>query len=390
MTLYYNKKMYFAIAYASFYAVYAVIVPYLPILLREMAYGPSMVGILLGVFEAAGIAGPFIFGYWADKRGEYKTGLVFSHLLTFLPIIPLILVHNPFLTGIILIPMGIGFRSIVPLLDTVTTIGIGSDGNYGRVRLGGTIGFCCMLFVLQLTPWVKPTNQINIALWAGFITLLSAGSVIIIPQKYTNIGRQKHEKHQKKRSLSSVLVLGLIAMAFSRLGIVPVISFFSLFLTESLHWHAVGFMWALASITEIPAMLVSKRLINRIGSLPLLLVSSLSISIRLLICVLFPTRAGIIIAQLFHCISYGLFQPVAIAYITECVPPQQRAMGMSLYVSLGVGLPTLIGNILGGIIIEQMGYRALFGIFSVFPVLSLGLYFPLVLARKGRRNYDLP
>jgi PPP family 3-phenylpropionic acid transporter len=47
---------------------------------------------------------------------------------------------------------------------------------------------------------------------------------------------------------------------------------------------------------------------------------------------------------------------------------------MSLYLSLGTGLPTLVGNILGGYIIDHGGYRVLFGSFIVFPVLALGLY----------------
>jgi PPP family 3-phenylpropionic acid transporter len=62
-------------------------------------------------------------------------------------------------------------------------------------------------------------------------------------------------------------------------------------------------------------------------------------------------------------------------------------MGMSLYVSIGTGLPTLVGNMLGGIVIERLGYRALFGIFALVPLIALGVYVLFVLAKKNKRGY---
>jgi MFS family permease len=59
---------------------------------------------------------------------------------------------------------------------------------------------------------------------------------------------------------------------------------------------------------------------------------------------------------------------------------------MSLYLSLGTGLPTLAGNILGGYLIDHAGYRTLFGSFTIFPVLALGLYWFTALHRKGGEN----
>jgi PPP family 3-phenylpropionic acid transporter len=99
-----------------------------------------------------------------------------------------------------------------------------------------------------------------------------------------------------------------------------------------------------------------------------------AITIRLLLYALFPTPAGIIAAQCMHSLCYGLFHPAAITFISSCVPPERRALGMSLYLSLGTGLPNLIGNIAGGFIIENLGYHALFGLFALFPVIAIIFY----------------
>ncbi|MDR1444340.1 MAG: hypothetical protein LBI94_05630, partial [Treponema sp.] len=47
---------------------------------------------------------------------------------------------------------------------------------------------------------------------------------------------------------------------------------------------------------------------------------------------------------------------------------------MTLYLSLGTGLPTLVGNILGGFIVEYFGYPALYGSYTVFAVMAAVLY----------------
>jgi PPP family 3-phenylpropionic acid transporter len=53
---------------------------------------------------------------------------------------------------------------------------------------------------------------------------------------------------------------------------------------------------------------------------------------------------------------------------------------MTIYLSLGTGLPTFLGNILGGFIVEYLGYRTLFASYAVFPVLAFGVY---LVIRKG-------
>jgi PPP family 3-phenylpropionic acid transporter len=159
-------------------------------------------------------------------------------------------------------------------------------------------------------------------------------------------------------------------------------SFFSLYLVELVKWNAVGFMGALGCIAEIPFMFISQKLINRFGALKLLALSSAALSLRLAMYAIFPFRPGIIVAQLLNCLCYGLFYPAGVAFISSSVPPERRALGMSIYLSIGNGLPTFLGNILGGFIIDHWGYRTLFGSFAVFPLFTLGIYIFMSYKRK--------
>jgi PPP family 3-phenylpropionic acid transporter len=179
--------------------------------------------------------------------------------------------------------------------------------------------------------------------------------------------------------------MGLLVIALSRLAMAPINGFISLAVLEEMHWNAVGLMAALAAVAEVPFMFISGRLIRRFGPFPLVAFASAMVGLRLGLYALFPFRGAVIIGQLLHSLCYGIFHPAAVALIASCVPPERRALGMSLYLSLGTGLPALLGNIAGGIIIEHWGYRVLFTSFISFAVMAVGLY---LFTRFHRRRRD--
>jgi PPP family 3-phenylpropionic acid transporter len=364
-------------SYIATFIAYGAITPYLPLLVRGLGYSPAVVGILLGIFEGAGIAGPFIFGYFADKAGRYKSGLTITYALAAVTIIPLALFIRPWLSVLFIALFAIGFRSTVPLLDAVTTINMGNTGNYGKIRTTGSVSFILAVLFFQWTPFLRPNSSAHIAFW---IALTSAVAMIVMalsPSRYTTGSRSLHRPARGPGSStlwSPLFMVGFILIILSRVAMAPVYSFFPIYLVESLRWDVVGLMFALASASEVPLMFLSKGLIRRFGPLPILAVSTAAIGLRLALYALFPYKGVIIIAQTLHALCFGLFHPAAIALISSCVPPERRALGMSLYLSVGTGLPSLVGNIIGGFIVEHWGYRPLFASFTIFPILGLGLY----------------
>ncbi|MDR0387153.1 MAG: MFS transporter [Treponema sp.] len=376
--------MYMAAPFFFFYIVFAVISPYLAILFRGLGYGPFMIGILLGVFEGAGIAGPFIFGHFADKIGRYKPGLLITNALVLAAALPLALFRNPVVSALFALILGLGFRSALPLMEAVTTIAIGSTGDYGKIRTAGSVSFILMTLFFQAALILPVNTPVNIALWMVITATLTIISIIFIPPSY-EIKRGPGQKGPAKSTRgiwTAMFVAGLVIMALNRLGMSSVYGFLSLYLTESLQWDAVGLMWALASMSEVPFMFLSRRIISRFGAFNCMAVSTAALILRMLLYAFFPFKAGIILAQALHSLCFGLFHPAAISFISTCVPPERRALGMSLYLSLGSGLPTFLGNILGGFIVEYSGYRTMFGVFTVFPVIAVGVYAVTMLQRR--------
>jgi len=76
-------------------AIFAVIGPYLPIMLRSLGYSTILIGIMLAIFEGAGIAGPIVFGHWADRSGKYRLLLLVSCIVPAALAFPLALFVHP-------------------------------------------------------------------------------------------------------------------------------------------------------------------------------------------------------------------------------------------------------------------------------------------------------
>lgn len=371
----------YALAIFTLFAIYGVASPYLQLLVRGLGYGPAAVGLFLGFFEIVGIAGPLAIARFADKSGAYKPALLASAALACLPLVPLVLLRGPLATALSLAFLALGLRSMIPLMDTATVaMASGRAGwDYGRLRAVGSAGFVAVALVLQLIPGFDRSGPERIALWIGGLAAFFGLCLIPLPESGRRAERPAlrrclDESSAAPRGVSGVFVLGLVVIALGRLAMAPISSFFSLYLVDEVRWDAVGGMWALAALSEIPLMILSGKIISRLGPMRSIVLGSAAIALRLAIYALFPSPAGIVAAQLLHSLCYGLFHPAGVAFVTLLVPPERRAQGMAIYVGLGVGLPTFLGSALGGVIVQGWGYRALFASFIAFALAAIGLF----------------
>jgi len=378
-------------SYALAFAVFAVITPYLSIMVRDLGYSHFLVGILLGIFEGAAIAGPFVFGFWADKTCNYRPAIIVSCLLPVLVAIPLVRFIHPALSAIFLAVLAFGFRSTSSLLDSITTIQIGKSGDYGKIRTCGSISFIIFTLFLQWSPFLKPNSAKNIAFWIVVTSLAATIYMFFLPNSLLTFNKQEHKEiddNEKNISLLSIYFIGGFAIIFlCRFAMSSVYTYLPLYLTETLHWNAVGIMFALSSASEVPFMFISVKLIRRFGALPLLALSAAGITVRLLLWAIFPYKPVIIAAQLLHSLCFGIYHPAAVQFIAEVFPAKKRGIGMPVYLALGSGLPALLGNITGGMIVESIGYRPLFAIYAGVAAVSIIIFFVM---KKSSHKQLLP
>lgn len=370
--------------YLSFffvYSIFAIVNPYLQVLLRNSGYSYEAVGILLGIFEVAGIVGPLLVGRIVDKTGRPKDAVLSSTGALALGLILLGRGGPVWLTIFALVIIAFFFRSLIPLVDTVATNRFNGDAQkYSYIRAFGTLGF--VLFSLVYSAIDRPVISDNNSIIRYALLGCLCFFIPVLSWKVEKLPKKKKVQTKTKRApfsvnpwFDSAFAIGLIIIAFNRMSMSVVTSFFSLYLVEELHIYSISLMNAIGAASEILLMLLAGYLIEKKGVLPvfLLLISGIGMALRLLFYARFPTLTGVIIGQLLHSVCFGFFHPAAIQLVARRVKRTHRALGMSMYISLGTGLPTVLGSALGGVVTEKFGYKVLFESFSVFAMISVVL-----------------
>ncbi len=117
----------------------------------------------------------------------------------------------------------------------------------------------------------------------------------------------------------------------------------------------------------------------------MLALSLASISVRLSLFVIAPSIAVVAAAQLLHAFTFGTFHTTAIAYINSTIARERRGLGMALYTTCGVGLPSLLASLVGGFVLQAHGFAVLFLSYATVPVVGI-----VLLAAVGGRVFPRP
>jgi PPP family 3-phenylpropionic acid transporter len=380
-----GKKFIPSFIFSNFFL--AITAPYLIILLRDIGYSPFHIGILLGLCETAGIIAPFALGYGADKTGNYRPVLILSCIVPVLVAYPLVIWVHPVASAVFLFLIAFGIRSLISLIDAITTVQIGTSGNYGKFRMWGSIAFVALTLFFQWTPFLRPDDAPTISLWIAVISALCVIPILALPSYLLKVSPEAPVKDQNPEEKTipaafAYIFCGFAVIFLSRFGMTAVITYLPLYMIEVIEWDAFALMFAIAAIAEVPLLLFAKKLICRFNSMSMLVLSAVSVSIRLLILAFLPFKPWIVVSSLLHSICFGVYHPAAIHFITTVFPVEQRGRGMSMYMIMGTGLPSIAGIMLGGAIIEGLGYGPLFILYAAISGLSVICYGLLRLRRS--------
>lgn len=380
------------------FCIYGVVNTYLPVFLSTLGYSVPEIGLLMGCFEAAGLSIPVLVSSRVDKKGTHGRTVILLCVLIILVLPPLVLIRHFLVTAIFLGLLAVGFKGSVPLLDVLISRDLGDDtSNYGEIRVIGSIGFVFVALLLQFTSMVNPDSARSIASAIIVPSLLVIISMITIPKLLkrnpapsipeveTGFIRRCREQ---LGHFPPAFWFGIFLIFLGFLGLTPSQRFFSLYVRDYLGMESYAGLWALSAAAEIPFMFFSGFFIRKYGTEKLLVVSLVAITVRNLVYALFPTFGGAVAGQLFHSVCFGLFHPAAVVFISERVPRRFLAVGLTLYTSFSMGLASVIGNVMGGFVIDWFGYRVLFVFFSFFPLIGIAsfMYLRNVLFRKIQAN----
>lgn len=370
------------------FAIYGVVAVYLPVVLTGMGYTATQVGFLLGIFEGAGVILPLIVSPLIEKKGQYGLFLILMGLVMALVPFPMVKIMGFGATAAFLSLYSFGYKGAVPLSDSLIQRFLkGGGDDYGKVRVAGSIGYVVMTLLLQ--RFVPAGTARQYMVWMVASAGLFALSLFFVPDILSSQGKHISAAEKSASQISSekkedlwqtlaqfppIFWMGLWLLFLGFFGLTPVTKMLALYTTEFLHSNAVGALSAISAASEIPFMFFSGRFLRRYGSLNLLVFCTALVGVRMLLYILFPNMTGAVLGQLLNSVTYGLYHPAAVVFVAQYAPKGKLMISMSLYSIFALGLASVLGNSLGGWMIDSFGYPVLFTTFAVFPLVGVLVY----------------
>ena len=179
--------------------------------------------------------------------------------------------------------------------------------------------------------------------------------------------------------------LVIMNTASMNLALPPMMTAFGLNL-DQVQWVVTAYMIAAAVLVPTIGWLG-----NLLGNRNLLMLGLIVFIASSILCGLAWSGSALIGFRILQGIGAGPIAPMAMVFLNQAFPPQQRGLAMGLY-GLGVSCGPVLGPVLGGYITEHLSWRMVFYV-NVIPGL-IGLFLVLLVIPNthdsARRPLDLP
>jgi len=148
---------------------------------------------------------------------------------------------------------------------------------------------------------------------------------------------------------------------------------------SDLHTDVGNVVWVTSAylLAYAVPLLITGRLGDRIGPKRVYLAGLTIFTLASVWCGLTNSIGMLIVARIFQGLGASLMTPQTMAVITRIFPPNQRGKAMSLW-GATAGVATLVGPILGGVLVDGLGWQWIFFINAPIGVIGFVLAWRLV------------
>ncbi len=358
--------------YLVYFAAAIFMQPNFVVYLQELQFSGLQIGLLSGMIPMIIMVGAPLWTGLADASHRHRLITSLTILVTaaaaslfplatsFALIIPLVILYALFAAP------------IIPFADSATMTMLAEDKEmYGRVRLGGTIGWGA---VALLAGPVIEAYGIRWAFWCYAAIMIFT---LFISQKFSY---PKEKKQVSWRANLRVVLadkrwgvfLGLafiagIAFAVINSFLFPYMD--ELNINNKMRYLAI----AISTISELPILFFANRLLRRFKPFGLLLIAMAVTGIRLLLYSALNFLAGILAFQFLNAMTFPLFLVAGVAYANEISPEGIKSTGQGLFGAMVAGFGAAVGNLAGGVLLGSIGGRGLYLTAGIFVAASLAV-----------------
>jgi PPP family 3-phenylpropionic acid transporter len=379
---------YYAIQFTSFASSFAIFL-YVTVILQSKGFTSTEIGLTVALGSALSILLPTAIAYvYARIPGAPLKAVVAAvRVVTLVSSVLLIFVDSP-----------VAVVSFIFIVISGTTVAVGSltnalamqfestsvKINFGAARAAGSAG--CILMSI-LTGMISGDTDAIIALSALLLCFCIVLTLVFdTPRKaalLANPGKRLDKTDipaalpaassgalRLLRDPKCALFFLVMMLSFANVGVFDT---YQLNILKSVGGTDAdyGVMLILMVTLETPVMLLFKPLSKRF-SMTALMITGFSAMLLKDIALLFAGGTAAVFAmQGFNMLAIGLFSPAQVYFSNSLVGPDETVQAQALFSGTAIATGRILGNLLGGVIIDTLGLHALLIVAAVYAALSI-------------------
>lgn len=368
--------------YFLYFMALGAFLPFINLYYERIGLSGVQIGTLAALPVIISATVTFLWGTIADALRLHRTILRAAFLLS--PIFVFMLSRAEKFTDLIpwVVAYAIVTSPIIPLLDSnALEVVKERQHSYGQMRLWGSIG------------WAISTWAVGILIGTYNIRWLFYSYIVLIGATFLISLLQSNEKRIQKPSLAGGLrelfhrdfIVFLLSIFFVTTASSGVNSFFSLYLDQiGAGEGMIGLSWSLAALSEIPVMIFSAMILQRIGSEGLIRFAFIGYVVRWLLFSVIDIPGWALVVQMLNGPCFAAYLVGAVTFVSERTPEGLSATALAIFNTVAYGIASMIGSLVGGYLYDTAGMTSLLRIFSVIGLLGL-----IVFQMTGKRKVVL-
>lgn len=355
----------------SVYMTLAVIVTYFPIYFDSIGYSKMQIGLLYSIGPTVGIVSNLFWGLVSDRFQTLKKTIL-GVLAGQLVMVLLLFQYDAFGVLFVIMTGFYFFQSpLNGLNDSQILLAVNATGkSYASYRVWGSVGFAfaSVLFGQLLArlgmELVAPLTMSAVALSLALALFLKEARQGLNKMDFSGL-----RSVILSRRLLWFLLLVLLMSAAHRAND----GFLALYMRElGADKDKIGLALMASSLSEVPVFFLLSRYGHKFRELPLLSVASFVYAARFWLMSIVSSPDWVVVIQLMHSLSFGIFLFTALRYIQELVPDKFRATGQAVFQVTWGGFAGLISGFIGGKLFDLWGGQQLYLFATVSAVLAGG------------------
>ncbi len=343
---------------AGFWAMFAAIVAYQTALLLERGFSNSQAGLMTSVRCLAGIVFQPLLGGFADRHPRIPLKHIVSLSLLLSVAAGAWYWLSPGMglweTTLVWVVIGGLEVSSYPLMDAMAVqfINAGMPIRYSLGRGIGSLAYAVVCVILGFQAGrlgMESTLLTHLALVVLEILLVATYPA------YRGQPRPAGEEGPGPQSTLSLLrshprfTLMLAGVFLGLTGIMPLSNFLVNIVTSRGGTEAdLGVALFLMGAAELPTAFFFSRLLRRLGSGKLLVMSMAFGTLKGVLLLGSFNCLGVLAVQPIQVLGYGLFTPASVYFVNESVPQADRVRGQTVMMVASNGLGGMMGGVLAG------------------------------------------